>query len=213
MSTPALIATSPLEQTVKNLLSPIISVHQTEIPETSSSSDDSDDADSVTTARSFASSATTLAASEDELVDSDDKKKTASVIVLPDFDGEFDEESLIAYDELPTWYKDNSNITHGYRRINASWRASLRSLTYLHNESVNIYSHLIPGLAFIVLQIALGVWVSKKYPEAVFGDYFALAVFMLSATVCLMFSASYHTLMCHSEKVYDLWLGMDFIGE
>ena len=65
---------------------------------------------------------------------------------------------LLSFDELPEWHQDNEYIWHGYRPISGSAQVSFSSWSYLHNESVNIYSHLIPGITFL-----LGEWYIQQY--------------------------------------------------
>lgn len=55
---------------------------------------------------------------------------------------------LYKYNEIPEWQKDNHYILDGYVKETNSINACLHSLTYLHNESVNIYTHFIPGFLF-----------------------------------------------------------------
>jgi adiponectin receptor len=52
--------------------------------------------------------------------------------------------------EVPSWYAHNAFILTGYRPVTKSIPLCLRSLSYLHNETVNIYSNLIPGI-FVLL--------------------------------------------------------------
>lgn len=60
--------------------------------------------------------------------------------------------ALLSFDEMPEWFKRESNqwILYGYRPISGSIYTSLYSLSYIHNESVNIYTHLIPAALFLV---------------------------------------------------------------
>ncbi|KAJ5449546.1 hemolysin-III family protein [Penicillium daleae] len=66
---------------------------------------------------------------------------------------------LLVY-EMPEWFRLKSNkwILHGYRPISGSARASFCSWSYIHNESVNLYSHLIPAVLFL-----LGEWYIQRY--------------------------------------------------
>jgi|SRR5687768_1617686 adiponectin receptor len=59
---------------------------------------------------------------------------------------------LLLYNELPEWFKQESNrwIHHGYWPISASARLSFSSWLYIHNETINIYSHLIPAILFLL---------------------------------------------------------------
>lgn len=59
---------------------------------------------------------------------------------------------LLNSEDVPTWYAHNAYIRTGYRPVTPSALLCFRSLAYLHNETVNIYSHLIPAMvAFIFI--------------------------------------------------------------
>lgn len=49
-------------------------------------------------------------------------------------------------EEMPSWYVSDSYLKTGYRRITNSVRGCLLSLSYLHNETMNVYTHLIGSL-------------------------------------------------------------------
>ncbi|RPB19327.1 mPR-like GPCR protein [Terfezia boudieri ATCC MYA-4762] len=124
--------------------------------------------------------------------------------------------TLLSYKEIPPWHQDNDYILHGYRPISNSSLECLTSWSYLHNETVNIFSHLIPALLALAIALALET-VNRKfflfyYPEATRGDIIAFTFYLLSASLCLGISTAYHTLMNHSELVSNLWLRMDFLG-
>lgn len=53
---------------------------------------------------------------------------------------------LINVNELPLWMRKDLHIRHGYRAPQNSLRGCYKSLWYLHNETVNIWSHLLMGL-------------------------------------------------------------------
>ncbi|KAF3048800.1 hypothetical protein E8E11_001705 [Didymella keratinophila] len=50
--------------------------------------------------------------------------------------------------EIAPWQQDNAYITSGYRPQSNSYAKSWKSLLYIHNETVNIYTHLLGALAF-----------------------------------------------------------------
>ncbi|CZR43859.1 uncharacterized protein FPRO_13666 [Fusarium proliferatum ET1] len=116
---------------------------------------------------------------------------------------------LLSFDQMPKWFRHESNkfILSGYRRISGSFRTSLYSLLYIHNESINIYFHLIPAVFFLLYQ-----WYIQQYSEATGADFIALSIFMLAAITCLSFSAAYHTFMNHSKSVAHLCLRLDMLG-
>ena len=53
---------------------------------------------------------------------------------------------LLSFQEIPAWQKDNEFIFHGYRPEFKNARACFESLHYMHNETISIYTHLIPGI-------------------------------------------------------------------
>ncbi|KAI1505140.1 hemolysin-III related-domain-containing protein [Biscogniauxia marginata] len=121
---------------------------------------------------------------------------------------------LLPYDELPSWYRDNPYIQAGYRPVSHSTRACLRSWGYLHNETVNIYSHLVPAVALLLGEayVLLAHLRPRYKADLVPADYAVFALLLLAATACLGLSSAYHTLMCHSREVEARWLRLDFVG-
>ena len=130
------------------------------------------------------------------------------------------EQSLLAiWEELPTWQQDNHYILTGYRRASNSYRTSLASLTYAHNESVNIYSHLIGALLALASGLVLLLYYSSSSSSSLllpssFGgaDALAFACFFVGAATCLSMSATYHTISNHSPTVARLGNQLDYAG-
>ena len=104
---------------------------------------------------------------------------------------------LLKYDELPAWRQDNHFILTHYRPTSNSFFASFQSLFHLHNESVNIHSHL--SGAWIFFFIALSVYAFQPQPVTS-ADIIAFLFFFFGAVVCLAISATYHTVSNHSPK-------------
>lgn len=119
---------------------------------------------------------------------------------------------LLSFDELPGWYQDNPHIRHGYRPISGSAAASIKSWRYLHNESVNIYSHLIPCAVFLIGEWYVLQYLHGHYADVTVADDLILAFFLLAAAGCLGLSAAYHTLINHSQAVERTWLRLDLVG-
>lgn len=120
--------------------------------------------------------------------------------------------TLITYTTLPLWYRDNPHIHTGYRPESQSTHSCLLSLLYLHNETLNIYTHLIPALIFLLAQAFLLHQLHQRFPLATPLDYIVFSFFLLSATVALGLSSLYHTLMNHSKAISHLWLRLDYVG-
>lgn len=105
---------------------------------------------------------------------------------------------LLTYYSLPPWRQDNHFILTHYRTESHSYAKSLQSLFYLHNESVNIHSHLLGVFLFTFISISL--YVFERYNVKT-GDIAAFGCFFLGAIVCLGVSAGYHLISNHSQEV------------
>lgn len=90
--------------------------------------------------------------------------------------------SLISYEELPVWHQDNPFIRKGYRPISRSTMACLRSLAFLHNETLNIYTHLIPAAAALFVGEAWVLsYLRQRYVDVGASDYVIFAVLFSAA--------------------------------
>lgn len=116
-----------------------------------------------------------------------------------------------AFWELPNWLQDNNDIIRGYRRPTFSYLKCIKSLFYLHNESVNIWSHLFGAILFAGLSLATHFYL-MDHPTLKQSDYIAFYCFMAGAMICLGLSSSFHTMCCHSEKVCANWNRCDYVG-
>lgn len=120
--------------------------------------------------------------------------------------------SLVSWDDLPHWQQDNHHIRGSYRRSSGSYRRSFSSLLYIHNESVNIYSHLLPALATFPGALILYVTLQSRLTQASMGDVLAFGCFFLGAAMCLGMSATYHTISNHSPRINKLGNQLDYVG-
>lgn len=122
--------------------------------------------------------------------------------------------ALLSFDEMPEWFRRESNqwILHGYRPISCSAHTSLYSWSYIHNESVNIYSHLIPAVFFLLGEWYIQQYLASRYSGFTGTDFIAFSIFILTAVACLSLSATYHTLLNHSHHVERLCLRLDMLG-
>ncbi len=119
---------------------------------------------------------------------------------------------LLPWAAIPEWHRDNCFITSGYRGEACSTWTCIKSVFAIHNETVNIWTHLIPALAFTFSQLLVQVAINICFPEAAFLDRFVFAANVAAATITTTLSTIYHTLMCHSEGVSNLWLRIDYVG-
>lgn len=82
----------------------------------------------------------------------------------------------------------------------------------MHNQTGNVYSHLIPAIVLLVGAFGIYDVITTRYATADVYDILAFGVFVTSAIVCFGLSASFHLLGNHSSKVYHTWLLMDLYG-
>ena len=122
---------------------------------------------------------------------------------------------LLTFDQVPEWKQTNPHILTGYRPISNSYKVCLASWTFIHNETMNTYSHLllvfpVAGILLRSALVLMGKVESLTAPRT--EDILVFGVFFLGALACMGFSAAYHTLMCHSEAVANLTRQFDYIG-
>lgn len=122
--------------------------------------------------------------------------------------------ALLSIDEMPEWFRRESNqwILYGYRPISGSAVTSFYSWLYIHNESVNIYSHLVPAGVFLFGECYIQQYLTSRYSGVTSADLAIFSIFMLTATTCLFSSAVYHTLSNHSSRVESFCLRLDMLG-
>lgn len=116
---------------------------------------------------------------------------------------------LIKWADLPEWQKDNHFILSHYRPATYSYMGCFQSLFYLHNESVNIHSHLLG--AFVFLFTALSVYTFEGQGVSA-ADLVAFGCFFLGAVTCLGISAAYHMVTNHSPEVNRFGNQIDYVG-
>ena len=113
--------------------------------------------------------------------------------------------SLLRYEELPEWATQFAHpfIRTGYRRCPCnSTGTCARSVLKWHNESMNIWTHLVPGSLYLLY--------------AVWGLSSGMDVGTLVMAVCCFFgfiaSSLFHTMVCHSESMAKLCVRIDLLG-
>ncbi|PBK80226.1 HlyIII-domain-containing protein [Armillaria gallica] len=115
--------------------------------------------------------------------------------------------------EAPVWMRDNEYIVSGYRRAQNHWRGCFHSVFgYLHNETVNIHSHLWGAALFLYFLITFHPNFLEPYPKTTWIDLFVFVTFLSSAVFCLGASAFFHTSICHSKEVASRCVAFDYSG-
>ncbi|TQS39001.1 hypothetical protein Golomagni_00478 [Golovinomyces magnicellulatus] len=140
----------------------------------------------------------------------------------------------VSWNDLPKWQQDNNYIRTGYRPASGSFHKSFASIRYLHNESVNIHSHLSGAIVFTLLGsiFYFSCTISPSYSSSNFftkflsfiirgarpnavantADILVFFFFFTGAASCLAMSGTYHTISNHSPTVSRWGNKMDYIG-
>ncbi|KAI3654586.1 hypothetical protein MP228_000640 [Amoeboaphelidium protococcarum] len=114
-----------------------------------------------------------------------------------------------AYKDVPTFLQDNEYIRSGYRAYYTYfelWHSVLR----LHNESMNIWSHLF-GLC-LVLYLFIQTVGGMRSEDALVGDKLAMSMFFCCAIACFLFSSLFHTHYSHSKYAFVKFGCLDYAG-
>ncbi len=103
---------------------------------------------------------------------------------------------VVCFDDLPEWMQIDPYIRRGYRQQSSSFSKCYKSLFYLHNETVNIWSHLLVGIFFVSLLLATDYSVLRECPKLSVSDTLAVQSYLAGATGCLFLSVSH--VFCYS---------------
>ncbi|KAF9112465.1 hypothetical protein BGX27_003352 [Mortierella sp. AM989] len=116
---------------------------------------------------------------------------------------------LLRFEELPKEWQSNPYILTGYRFL-SSKRQCLWSIFRIHNETCNIWTHML-GLIGL---IGLGLYIHTTFlKHGSIWDHAVFLFFFLAASKCLICSTLYHTFLCHSRlPVMRCAATLDYIG-
>ncbi|CAH1794523.1 unnamed protein product [Owenia fusiformis] len=117
---------------------------------------------------------------------------------------------LYEFNEVPMWLQHNPYVVSGYRSL-LPGSLCLKSLFVWSNESINIWSHLLGFMIFVVLMIydnAIGV----PNHNGSWSDHIIVTLGVLCYQFCMVCSAGYHVFVCHSERASKRWLAVDLTG-
>lgn len=108
---------------------------------------------------------------------------------------------VLHYDQLPNWMRIDPYIRHGYRPQSNSFCVCFWSIFHRHNESVNIWSHLVPALCHFALLLYLDVWISHSDIKVSRVDNYIFQLYIVCTAGCDILSAAYHGNNSHSEHI------------
>ncbi|EKG04227.1 hypothetical protein TCSYLVIO_004718 [Trypanosoma cruzi] len=134
---------------------------------------------------------------------------------------------LYTIDQVPEHLCDNRYILTGYR-VGYTARMCISSIIALHNETFNIWTHLVGFLAFLVVVVCFFMIVlipsshqqqhegnafSNAASESKGLTYFLFAAYSFGCLMCMLCSTVFHTLLPHkSRKVYSWAHSLDYFG-
>jgi adiponectin receptor len=114
----------------------------------------------------------------------------------------------LTWEEAPHYLKHNSFIKTGYRYQSTAWQC-IKSLAHLHNQTTNIYSHLLAALGFLLLLLRLntviGISVGVEH-------WVWLGAEVTAQVVLFTFSAVFHLFDAHSHGTYMALVKCDYAG-
>lgn len=119
---------------------------------------------------------------------------------------------LCGINEAEEWQLENKYLIGHYRTASNSYRASLASLGYLHNQTGNVYTHLIGAALFLAWAVQTFNDILQRYPTSNWNDFLAFGVFFACALFCFGSSALFHLFMHQSAHVNQIWLLFDLYG-
>lgn len=130
--------------------------------------------------------------------------------------------NAVSFDNLPGWLKDNEFLHHNHRPPMYSFRGCAKSLFRMHTETMNIWTHLL-GAVFFVLLLS-GVFVYGDYITHLFEDLdvsltdlpwheqVIMLFFFVGAILCLLCSCLFHLFSNHSKEKFYVFSRLDFSG-
>uniref|UniRef100_UPI0037E97FBD membrane progestin receptor beta n=1 Tax=Semicossyphus pulcher TaxID=241346 RepID=UPI0037E97FBD len=109
--------------------------------------------------------------------------------------------------QVPSLFRE-PYILSGYRPVRQDWRCYPLSLFQRHNESLNIWTHL------LAVPLLLFRWWANVGTLGYTFDAASLplGVFMLSALTYLFFSVAAHLLQSRSEHAHYFFFFLDYVG-
>ena len=110
------------------------------------------------------------------------------------------------------WQRDSKYSLSGYRPENADCLDILTSLTFLHNETCNAYTHLAGALLLpFVATASIRILSEPQFLDVSVIDYVMFRIFFCCAECCLIFSVIYYLLGSHSRDVELFWHRTDML--
>eukprot|EP00698_Gefionella_okellyi_P003259 TRINITY_DN1303_c0_g3_i1.p1 TRINITY_DN1303_c0_g3~~TRINITY_DN1303_c0_g3_i1.p1 ORF type:complete len:326 (-),score=44.20 TRINITY_DN1303_c0_g3_i1:212-1189(-) len=114
---------------------------------------------------------------------------------------------LFKIDEVPKWLHE-PHILSGYR-VFFTLKLCVKSLFRVHNETGNVWTHLIGFFIYLGLTIYT---LHTVVPSGDIESALIFCVFLFSVMFCMLCSASFHLFLCHDEAAFKRMLRADLTG-
>ncbi|RXN06330.1 membrane progestin receptor beta [Labeo rohita] len=116
-------------------------------------------------------------------------------------------QATVLASDVPSLFRE-PYILSGYRPVHQEWRSYFCSLFQCHNESLNVWTHLL-AIPAILLQFSLfaGTWGLTLNVASL-----PLFLYVLSSLTYLSFSVAAHLLQSHSELSHYSLFFVDYVG-
>lgn len=124
------------------------------------------------------------------------------------FSGKF--QPAIVHKSLVAELYHSIHIDYGYRKTESFYDTFL-SLFAFHNETMNIWSHLIGFICVVIAGINVTFELAWETPHSA-AELFALESYMVCAAICLFFSTIFHWFGCISTECHKCLLRLDLSG-
>ena len=117
---------------------------------------------------------------------------------------------LIEFKHLPQVWRNNDCIHTGYRFIPVhNWRLLLRSIFQMHNETVNIQTH----LWGLILLFPMYMWFKSHDEHTTKMDEFVQFLYIVAAAKCMLCSVSWHVMAgCSDKHWFNCFSCIDYTG-
>ena len=115
-------------------------------------------------------------------------------------------QKIFHFDDMEVWLQDNQYIRTGYR-ICASYTESWMSMTYWHNETLNIWTHLVSGVIFVGM--IFNIWINWQEPMM---DKVVFTIYCICAIKCFFMSSLFHLHSHQPYKTFRLFSCLDYAG-
>ena len=112
----------------------------------------------------------------------------------------------------PKWMSDNIYIHSGFRTLTNTYTGCFYSLTFIHNETANVYTHLLGSLLFISIWLYASFYQISLYETSTIYDYIIIGSFMSGCIICMGSSTIFHLFICHSRAASIAWNKLDYVG-